>query len=130
MSESNKCAVCETECGGVCCSGKCRAKLQRTRTDNERTDKQRTVELAHAERIVNEEGESGVAVKTKLMAEAGLLHDPNRPPCTADQLTSPCHACKDVESCEYKRSMNSAKPGDADYKGVCVEAGGTWEVGA
>lgn len=51
-----------------------------------------------------------------------------RPPCTPDQLTSPCHACSDVATCEYKRDQTSAKPGDKDYKGVCTEVDGTMVI--
>ena len=42
-----------------------------------------------------------------------------RPPCTDKQLSSPCHACKQVKMCDYLHNQNNALPGDADYKGVC-----------
>lgn len=123
MSEPNKCAVCAIECSGVCCSGKCRAKLQRTRTD-----KERTVETAHGQGL--SEAHAGKPSHGQGLAR-GLdvrSDQPTRPPCK--RLDVYCHACPDIVTCEYKAKQNTALPGDADYKGVCVETGGAWEVGA
>ena len=50
----------------------------------------------------------------------------NSPPCTAKQMTSPCHAC--VEQCDYLKCQTTAVPGDADYVGVVKEVDGVYKV--
>ena len=40
------------------------------------------------------------------------------PPCTPQQMTSPCSACSGHGECSYRKNQTTAVPGDVDYVGV------------
>ncbi len=102
-----ECRICKTECTGQTCSGACRAKLSR-----------RTRTVAHAH-VIDE------ITSARAQADGQDLSDridgdatDGQPPCTPEQMTSPCHACADHDTCSYRKNQTTAVPGDADYVGV------------
>lgn len=74
-----------------------------------------------------EELESGRGITSgnvdEFLKDSGIIA---HPPCK--RLDVYCHACTDEVFCVYKAEQTIALPGNADYKGVCVEVDGQWRV--
>lgn len=95
--------LCSNEAQGssAYCSNSCRAQQSR------RNKTSATSEAQHP-------------TPDQIQAAAAVGRDctPMKPPCTAKQLTSPCHACTEQGSCDYLANQTTALPGDAEYAGV------------
>lgn len=112
---------CNNEVTGkqVFCSDACRKRTARTMiADMSNSD-------SNSDTVVMRNGSSIAGMSIDQISDEAIE---SSPPCTDKQLSSPCHACKEFKDCDYLHNQTTAKPGDADYKGVCVEVDGAMVI--